>query len=87
MTTKSSRETLEGVVQSSRGDKTITVRVPMVVQHPKYGKFLRRDRVFRVHDEKNDAREGDRVAIRQSRPISKRKRWRLAKVIERAKTV
>jgi len=87
MITKAKREVLEGVVRSSRGDKTITVHVSMVVRHPKYGKYLRRDRVFRVHDEKNDAREGDRVEIKQSRPISKSKRWRLARVLVRAKTV
>lgn len=87
MTRKPKWEILEGVVQSDKGLKTITVRVPMVVQHPKYKKYLRRDRVFRVHDARDEAKEGDRVAIRQVRPISKTKHWRLVKVLERAQTV
>ncbi len=87
MTTGSKRQELEGVVQSSKGDKTITVRVPHIVQHPKYKKFLRKERVFRVHDEKNEAKEGDRVVISESRPISRTKCWRLKAVVERAKTV
>jgi small subunit ribosomal protein S17 len=87
MTTESKHQELEGVVQSSKGDKTITVRVPHIVQHPKYKKFLRKERVFRVHDEKNEAKEGDRVVISESRPISRTKCWRLKEVVERAKTV
>lgn len=86
MSTQSKRQELEGIVQSSKGDKTITVRVPHIVQHPKYKKYLRKERVFRVHDEKNDAKQGDRVVIRESRPISRTKCWRLKEVVERAQT-
>jgi len=84
MTKKPKREVLEGVVRSAKAHKSLTVTVPLVVKHPKYKKYLRRNRVFHVHDENNDAREGDRVAIRPCRPISKTKHWRLVKVIERA---
>jgi len=84
MTKKPKREVLEGVVRSAKAHKSLTVAVPLVVKHAKYGKYLRRHRVFHVHDENNDAREGDRVAIRLCRPISKTKHWRLVKVLERA---
>ena len=84
--TESKREVLEGVVRSAKAHKTITVTVPMIVQHPKYKKYLRKDRVFHVHDEKNEAKEGDRVAIAETRPMSKTKHWRLTKVIKRAET-
>jgi len=87
MSTESKREQVEGVVLSARGDKTITVSVPMMVQHPKYRKYLRKVRVFRAHDEANEAKEGDRVLLRQCRPISKSKHWQLLSVIERAQTV
>ena len=87
MTTRSKRQELEGFVQSSKGDKTITVTVSYMVQHPKYKKFLRKERVYRVHDERNEAKEGDRVVICQSRPISRSKYWRLKAVAERAQTV
>jgi small subunit ribosomal protein S17 len=87
MNTKSRRQELEGVVQSNKGNKTITVTVPHIVQHPKYKKFLRKERVFHVHDEKNEAREGDRVLIRESRPISRTKCWKLRSIVERAQTV
>lgn len=87
MSTESKRQELEGIVRSSKGDKTITVSVPHMVQHPKYKKYLRKESVFRVHDEKNDAKQGDRVVIRESRPISRTKCWRLKKVVERAQTI
>ena len=81
------REILEGVVRSAKGQKSVTVRVPMIVKHPKYAKYLHRDRVFHVHDESNEAREGDRVAICPCRPISKAKHWRLVKVIKRGESI
>jgi len=80
-------ETLEGVVRSAKGAKSLTVSVPMIVKHPKYAKYLHRDRVFHVHDESNEAREGDRVAICQCRPISKTKHWRLVKVVKRGESI
>ena len=81
MSKKPKREVLEGTVRSAKAQKSLTVTVPMIVKHPKYKKYLRRDRVFHVHDENNEAREGDQVAIRQFRPISKTKSWRLCRIV------
>jgi small subunit ribosomal protein S17 len=81
------REYLEGVVAGAKAQKTITVRVPMVVKHPKYGKFLRRERTYHVHDENNEAKAGERVRIVQVAPISKTKNWRLVEVLERAQVI
>ena len=76
--------TIEGVVASDKGDKTIKVVVNYQTRHPKYGKFLKRRTVLHAHDEKNDAKEGDKVEIAECRPISKTKHHRLLRVIERA---
>ena len=76
---------LTGVVTSSKADKTITVRVDRRVKHPVYGKFIRRSTKLAAHDEGNDCHEGDTVTIVESRPISKRKSWRLAAIVERAR--
>src|SRR5689334_11607815 len=76
--------TIEGVVASDKGDKTIKVVVNYQTKHPKYGKFLKRRTVLHAHDEKNDAKEGDKVEIAECRPMSKTKHHRLLKVIERA---
>jgi small subunit ribosomal protein S17 len=86
MSERSKQESLEGVVRSSKAEKTITVVVPTLVQHPKYRKFIRRSSVFHVHDERNEAKEGDRVQITECRPVSKSKHWRLTKIVERAQT-
>lgn len=73
-----------GVVTSDKRDKTRTVAVAYKVQHPKYGKFVKRTQKFQVHDENNDCKEGDRVRIARCRPLSKTKSWRLVKVEESA---
>ena len=80
-------ELLEGVVRSAKGQKSITVCVPMIVKHPKYQKYLKRDRIFHVHDPSDEAGEGDLVVIRPTRPLSKTKHWRLVKVVRRAQKV
>jgi len=74
-----------GVVTSNKMDKSITVKVERRIKHPIYGKFVRKSKKFLAHDEKNDCREGDTVLIKESRPLSRRKRWQLVEVIERAK--
>lgn len=74
-----------GVVVSDKMDKTITVSVRRQQKHPMYGKYLERSTKHLAHDEDDDAAEGDTVRITETRPISKRKRWRLAEIIERAK--
>lgn len=73
-----------GVVQSDKMEKTITVAVSRLVKHPRYGKYLRKESKFMAHDPHNDAREGDLVEIEPTRPLSKRKRWRLVRVLRRA---
>jgi small subunit ribosomal protein S17 len=78
------RRVLVGEVVSTKMDKTIAVRVERLVAHPLYKKYIRRARKFLAHDEANECKPGDTVAIEECRPISKRKSWRLQKVIERA---
>jgi len=73
-----------GVVTSDKRDKTRTVAVDFQKVHAKYGKRLRRQAKFQVHDESNASGEGDRVEIAQCRPLSKTKSWRLIRVIEKA---
>jgi small subunit ribosomal protein S17 len=78
------KKTLIGLVISDKRDKTITVEVWRVVKHPLYGKYLNRSTNYHVHDEKEEAKEGDRVEIEETRPISKQKRWRLVRILEKA---
>ena len=74
-----------GVVTSDRMEKTISVRVDRMVQHPRYKKYLLRHVTFKAHDEKREAREGDLVEIMETRPLSKTKNWRLVRVVERSR--
>ena len=74
-----------GVVLSNKMDKTITITVAGKVKHPMYGKFIKTTSKFTAHDEKNDCNIGDTVRIMETRPLSKRKNWRLVEVIERVK--
>src|SRR5688572_33146649 len=76
--------TIEGVVASDKGDKTIKVVVNYQTKHPKYGKYLKRRTVLHAHDEKNDAKEGDTVEIAECRPLSKTKHHRLLRIVQRA---
>ncbi len=82
---RASRKVREGVVRSTKMDKTIIVEIESRKSHPRYGKTMARRTRYQVHDETNDAREGDRVRIMETRPLSKTKRWRLVDVVERAK--
>lgn len=81
---RNSRRVLRGTVSSDKMDKTITVVVESLQQHPKYLKYMRRHKKYHAHDETNDAKQGDVVEIVECRPTSKNKRWRLASVVERA---
>ena len=83
-TERNRRKERVGLVVSDRPDKTVTVTVETLVRHPLYKKRVRRSKRFMVHDERNEARIGDTVRIIETRPISARKRWRLANVISRA---
>ncbi|CAA9525955.1 MAG: SSU ribosomal protein S17p (S11e) [uncultured Solirubrobacteraceae bacterium] len=75
----------EGTVVSAKPDKTIVVRIDVARRHRKYQKIVRSTSKLHVHDETNDANEGDRVRVVESRPLSRTKRWNLVEVLERAK--
>ncbi len=79
------RKTRVGLVTSDKMDKTVTVSVERRLQHPLYGKFIKKTKKFAAHDETNDCNEGDTVKIMETRPLSKKKRWRVVEIIERAK--
>ncbi len=81
---RGSRKERVGMVVSNKPDKTVTVSVETLVRHPLYKKRVRRSKRFMVHDERNEARVGDTVRIIETRPISARKRWRLANIVSRA---
>ncbi len=74
-----------GEVVSDKMDKTIGVLIYRTVKHGKYGKYVKKTSVFKAHDEKNVAKVGDTVRIRETRPLSKSKRWILSEVVETAK--
>lgn len=79
------KKQIVGVVTSTKMDKSITVQVERRIKHPMYGKFVKKTKKFMAHDEENDCGEGDLVRIVESRPLSRKKRWKLVEVIERAK--
>ena len=79
------RKTRIGLVSSSARDKTITVKVERKLQHPMYGKFVKKTSKFHAHDDANTAGVGDTVLIMETRPLSKQKRWRLIEVVAKAK--
>jgi small subunit ribosomal protein S17 len=83
-TERNRRKERVGMVVSDAPEKTVTVSVEALVRHPKYKKRVRRSKKFMVHDEGNEARVGDTVRIIETRPISARKRWRLANIVSRA---
>ena len=74
-----------GTVSSTSMDKSITVLVERKLRHPIYGKFVKLTKKIMAHDEKNECNVGDSVRIMETRPLSKRKRWRLVEILERAK--
>ena len=84
---RSVRRSLEGTVTSNAMAKTITVEVERTYKHAKYGKFVRKAKKYHAHDESGEARRGDRVEIMACRPISKTKRWRLVRIIEKSRLV
>ena len=73
-----------GTVTSNKADKTVTVLVERLVKHRLYLKYVRRRTKFAAHDDQNDCRIGDKVQISESRPLSKTKRWRVVKIVEKA---
>ena len=81
------RRTEVGVVTSDKMNKTRRVEIPRLVKHARYGKFIRRRTICKVHDEQNESRLGDTVEIMETRPLSKTKNWRLVRVVTKAPTV
>ncbi len=79
------QKTKIGVVTSDKMEKSRVVLVERLVKHPLYKKYIRRSSKFMAHDETNDTKTGDKVKIIESKPLSARKRWKIIKVLERAK--
>ena len=76
------RKTKVGVVTSNKMSKTIIVKTERLVKHPRYGKYVKRWTTYWAHDEDNLANVGDKVLIKETRPLSKKKRWRLVSILE-----
>ncbi len=83
--TRGNPKVRRGVVVSDKMDKTVVVEVEYMQRHPLYKKRMRRTQKFMAHDENNECREGDRVDMVETRPRSKRKRWRVRRIVDRAK--
>ncbi len=83
--TRGKRKVFVGVVVSDKMDKTVVVAVDRLVRHPLYKKVIRKTSKFYAHDENNECRVGDIVEIMETRPLSKLKRWRVVRIIQRAK--
>jgi small subunit ribosomal protein S17 len=82
---RNQRKVRTGFVKSSASDKTISVEVERLVRHPLFGRVIKKRASLKAHDEKNEANVGDLVELMETRPLSKTKRWRLTRIIERAK--
>jgi len=83
-TAKTRKTSKVGVVTSSSADKSVVVKVESFVMHPLYQRFVRNTSKFMAHDEENACNSGDRVLIEECRPMSRRKRWLVRKIIQRA---
>jgi len=84
---RGNRKVRVGTVTSDKMEKTITVSVETVKQHPLYKKTIKTSKKYKVHDENNEAKIGDVVRIMETRPLSKDKRWRLVEIVRKAKTL
>jgi small subunit ribosomal protein S17 len=85
LTERNNRKTRAGYVVSDKMDKTILVSIESSVKHPLYKKTIKKTKNFKAHDENNECGIGDKVEIMETRPLSKDKRWRVVKIIEKAK--
>lgn len=85
MDARGTRKMRIGRVVSDSMDNTVVVAVERIVAHPLYGRRMKRTQRFMAHNEDNQARVGDRVRLMETRPLSKRKRWRVVEILERAK--
>ena len=84
-TIRKRRKVREGVVVSDKMEKTVVVAVQRIARHPLYQRVMRRTVKFKAHDENNECKIGDRVRIVETRPLSREKRWRIGRILERAK--
>lgn len=84
MKQRGSKRQMVGTVVSNKADKTVSVVVERLVKHKIYHKIMRRRNKFAAHDDRNDCQVGDKVLITESRPLSKTKRWRVVKIVEKA---
>ena len=84
MKTRGTKRQLVGTIISNKMDKTVVVMTERLVKHPLYKKYVRRRNKFMAHDKENACQIGDRVMITESRPLSKTKRWRVSRIIEKA---
>ena len=84
MKLRGTKRQMVGTVVSNKADKTVTVLVERLVKHKTYHKIMRRRTKFAAHDDRNDCQIGDKVQISESRPLSKTKRWRVVKILEKA---
>jgi small subunit ribosomal protein S17 len=82
---KSNKRILQGKVESNRANKTIVVSISSQVAHPIYKKYYKKTKTVLAHDETNDCKIGDKVKVRECRPLSALKRWELVEIVERAK--
>jgi small subunit ribosomal protein S17 len=82
--TKRGQHTIVGRVVSDKMDKTVSVAVERLIRHPVYGKYIRRTTKVLAHDASNECKSGDRVAISECKPVSKKKSWAVVNVVERA---
>ena len=85
MEKRGSQKTLSGIVVSDKMEKSVVVSVERLVKHPVYQKYIRRKSKFMAHDEGNECRIGDRVLLTETRPLSKQKRFKVSKVLEKMK--
>ncbi|MEZ4983463.1 MAG: 30S ribosomal protein S17 [Saprospiraceae bacterium] len=85
MAERNLRKQLIGIVTSDKMDKSISVMVERRLQHPIYGKFVKKSKKFMAHDENNECGIGDKVRIMETRPLSAKKRWRMVEILEKAK--
>lgn len=85
MTTQGNKKQLIGLVASDKMAKTVVVEVTRRMRHPVYHKYVQSRQRYKAHDENNDAKVGDRVLIEECRPLSRDKRWRVTRLVERAR--
>ena len=84
MAERNQRKVRTGVVVSDKMDKTVVVAVERSMRHPLYGKTIRKTKKFKAHDKNNECRVGDVVTIMETRPLSRDKRWRVVKIVQKA---